>query len=106
MRCRWRFLETESQVEVQGECFAHGGLYTVCHRWKIIHFVEWRTWGGFPCRDTRQKILRVAYSTYVMVMALGFSNAATVQPIVFVERSVFYRCLLPGSFIHRLLAQG
>eukprot|EP00884_Botryococcus_braunii_P004770 jgi/Botrbrau1/14294/Bobra.0369s0008.1 len=42
-------------------------------------------------RDTRQNILRVSYASYVAVMTLGFYNAATVQPIVFVERSVFYR---------------
>jgi hypothetical protein len=43
------------------------------------------------CRDTRESIMRIAAAQYVAVMTLGFSNAATVQPIVFVERSVFYR---------------
>ena len=43
------------------------------------------------CRSSRDGVLRVAAAVYVASFLAGFTNAATVQPLVAIERPVFYR---------------
>ncbi|KAK6236047.1 hypothetical protein SCA6_011384 [Theobroma cacao] len=49
-------------------------------------------------RTRRQDILNAMGSMYATVMFLGFQNAASVQPVVAVERTVFYRERAAGMY--------
>jgi hypothetical protein len=49
-------------------------------------------------RETQQDILNVMGALYATVIFLGITNASTVQPIVAVERSVFYRERAAGMY--------
>ncbi|XVE63543.1 hypothetical protein DITRI_Ditri07aG0028400 [Diplodiscus trichospermus] len=49
-------------------------------------------------RTRRQDILNAMGSMYATVMFLGFQNAASVQPVVAVERAVFYRERAAGMY--------
>ena len=40
-------------------------------------------------------LLLGAAAVYLASVLLGFTNAATVQPVIDVERTVFYRCVFP-----------
>lgn len=42
-------------------------------------------------RASQDGVLRIAASVYLATVLLGFTNAATVQPVVSTERPVFYR---------------
>ena len=44
-------------------------------------------------------LLLGAAAVYLASVLLGFTNAATVQPVIDVERTVFYRCTLSAAFI-------
>ncbi|XVF88175.1 hypothetical protein PTKIN_Ptkin19aG0029300 [Pterospermum kingtungense] len=50
-------------------------------------------------RTRRQDILNAMGSMYATVMFLGFQNAASVQPVVAVERTVFYRERAAGMYL-------
>ena len=55
---------------------------------------------ALACRDSQEGVLRVAVCVYLAAMLFGFTNAATVQPAVATERTVFYRSgrlLLPPN---------
>lgn len=49
-------------------------------------------------RGSQQDILNVMGALYATVLFLGFNNASTVQPVVAVERSVFYREKAAGLY--------
>ena len=49
-------------------------------------------------RTRRQDILNAMGSMYATVMFLGFQNTASVQPVVAVERTVFYRERAAGMY--------
>ncbi|XWS73071.1 hypothetical protein CRYUN_Cryun02cG0094100 [Craigia yunnanensis] len=49
-------------------------------------------------RTRRQDILNAMGSMYASVLFLGFQNAASVQPVVAVERTVFYRERAAGMY--------
>lgn len=49
-------------------------------------------------RDTQQDIFNVMGALYAAVLFLGVNNASSVQPIVAVERSVFYRERAAGMY--------
>ncbi len=49
-------------------------------------------------RGTQQDIFNVMGALYATVIFLGITNASTVQPIVAVERSVFYRERAAGMY--------
>lgn len=51
-----------------------------------------------PHRATQAGALRVAAAQYLAVLFLGFSNCSTVQPVVVVERAVFYRERAAGMY--------
>ncbi|GAQ78767.1 pleiotropic drug resistance protein [Klebsormidium nitens] len=59
-------------------------------------------------RHTTGDLLNVCGGLYATVLFLGVSNASTVQPVVAVERSVFYRERAAGMYsaIPYTLAQG
>ena len=42
-------------------------------------------------------LLLGAAAVYLASVLLGFTNAATVQPVIDVERTVFYRCTLSAA---------
>ena len=42
-------------------------------------------------RNTEEDVLRIIASQYLACLILGFTNAATVQPVIAIERPVFYR---------------
>lgn len=50
------------------------------------------------CRGSQQDIFNVMGALYATVLFLGFNNASTVQPVVAVERSVFYREKAAGLY--------
>lgn len=49
-------------------------------------------------RKTQQDISNVMGALYASVLFLGVNNASTVQPIVAVERSVYYRERAAGMY--------
>ncbi|KAL2643201.1 hypothetical protein R1flu_010788 [Riccia fluitans] len=59
-------------------------------------------------RDTQQDIFNVMGALYSAVIFLGVNNASTVQPVVAVERTVFYRERAAGMYssIPYAVAQG
>lgn len=50
------------------------------------------------CRTTRQDLSNAMGSMYTAVLFLGLQNAASVQPVVNVERTVFYREQAAGMY--------
>ena len=50
------------------------------------------------CRSTQQDLLNAMGSMYAAVFFLGFQNGQTVQPVVAVERTVFYRERAAGMY--------
>ena len=42
-------------------------------------------------RATEQDVLQIIASQYLAALILGFANSATVQPVIAIERPVFYR---------------
>ncbi|KAL7187496.1 hypothetical protein ACSBR1_037555 [Camellia fascicularis] len=58
---------------------------------KLI-FVFWN------CRETQQDIFNAMGSMYAAVLFLGIQNAGSVQPIVAIERTVFYRERATGMY--------
>lgn len=51
-----------------------------------------------PFRGTQQDIFNVMGALYAAVLFLGVNNASSVQPVVAVERSVFYRERAAGMY--------
>lgn len=49
-------------------------------------------------RGTQQDIFNVMGALYAAVLFLGVNNASSVQPVVAVERSVFYRERAAGMY--------
>eukprot|EP00249_Psilotum_nudum_P025134 c29384_g1_i2 orf=661-5040(+) len=49
-------------------------------------------------RGTQEEILNVMGAMYASVLFIGINNASTVQPVVSVERTVFYREKAAGMF--------
>lgn len=50
------------------------------------------------CRDTRAAALNVMGTLYGAVLFLGVQNSSTVQPVLSVERSVYYREHAAGMY--------
>lgn len=50
------------------------------------------------CRHTQQNLFNVIGALYAAVLFLGVNNSSTVQPVVAVERSVFYRERAAGMY--------
>ncbi|GJP34732.1 hypothetical protein CLOM_g19168, partial [Closterium sp. NIES-68] len=65
-------------------------------------------WGLGQQRATQQQVLNVMGALYTAALFVGWNNAASVQPIVAVERTVFYRERAAGlySSLPYALAQG
>ncbi|KAL4195313.1 hypothetical protein AMTRI_Chr05g72720 [Amborella trichopoda] len=55
-------------------------------------------WGLGSKRDNQQDLFNAMGSMYAAVMFIGVSNASTVQPVVAVERTVFYRERATGMY--------
>lgn len=50
------------------------------------------------CRSKQQDIFNSLGSMYAAVLFIGIQNAASVQPVVAVERTVFYRERAAGMY--------
>lgn len=50
------------------------------------------------CRTRQQDVLNSMGSMYAAVLFIGFQNSASVQPVVAVERTVFYRERAAGMY--------
>ena len=50
------------------------------------------------CRKKKQDLSNAMGSMYAAVLFLGVQNAASVQPVVSVERTVFYREKAAGMY--------
>ena len=50
------------------------------------------------CSNTQQDFFNAMGSMYVAVLFLGVQNATAVQPVVAVERTVFYRERAAGMY--------
>ena len=50
------------------------------------------------CRETEQDVFNVMGALYASVLFLGVNNASSVQPVVAVERSVYYRERAAGMY--------
>lgn len=58
-----------------------------------------------PCRTSEEGVLIIAVAVYLAAVLIGFTNAATVQPVVAVERPVFYRsAAVCSTMLHMFLA--
>lgn len=55
-------------------------------------------YSGWFCRQTQQDVLNVMGALYAAVLFLGVNNASSVQPVVAVERTVFYRERAAGMY--------
>ncbi|KAL2897787.1 ABC transporter G family member 37 [Bienertia sinuspersici] len=55
-------------------------------------------WKIGESRDTQQNLLNAMGSMYTAVLFLGIQNSSGVQPVVFVERTVFYREKAAGMY--------
>ena len=53
---------------------------------------------NFPNRYKQQDLFNLLGAIYAAVFFLGASNATTVQPVVAVERTVFYRERAAGMY--------
>lgn len=51
---------------------------------QLIEYVQ-------PCRNSQQDLFNAMGSMYASVIFMGVQNSGSVQPVVSVERSVFYR---------------
>lgn len=50
------------------------------------------------CREEQQKVLNAMGSLFAAVLFIGVNNASSVQPVVDVERTVFYREKAAGMY--------
>jgi hypothetical protein len=50
------------------------------------------------CSSSRQDLLNAVGSMYTAVLFLGVQNSSSVQPVVAVERTVFYREKAAGMY--------
>lgn len=50
------------------------------------------------CRDTTQDLLTVMGALYSACLFLGVNNSSSVQPVVSIERTVFYREKAAGMY--------
>lgn len=50
------------------------------------------------CRQEQQKVLNAMGSLFSAVLFIGVNNASSVQPVVDVERTVFYREKAAGMY--------
>lgn len=50
------------------------------------------------CRNKRQDLFNAMGSMYAAVVFLGVQNASSVQPVVAIERTVFYREKAAGMY--------
>ncbi|KAK9806328.1 hypothetical protein WJX72_010375 [[Myrmecia] bisecta] len=67
--------------------------------------VFWRTGQS---RESQQEVNQIVASQFLAIIFIGFTNAATVQPVVAVERIVYYRERAAGMYapMPYSLAQG
>jgi hypothetical protein len=54
--------------------------------------------GEMNCRSTEQDVFNMMGALYASTLFLGASNALAVQPVVSVERTVFYRERAAGMY--------
>lgn len=52
----------------------------------------------FVCRHTEQDLMNIMGAIYAAIFFLGASNTASVQPVVAIERTVFYRERAAGMY--------
>lgn len=50
------------------------------------------------CREEQQMVLNAMGSLFAAVLFIGVNNASSVQPVVDVERTVFYREKAAGMY--------
>jgi ABC-2 type transporter len=50
------------------------------------------------CSGTRQDLFNAMGSMYASVLFIGVQNASSVQPVVSIERTVFYREKAAGMY--------
>ncbi|CAN6452397.1 unnamed protein product [Victoria cruziana] len=55
-------------------------------------------WGAGSKTGTQQQLLNLLGAMYTVVMFLGINNAMSVQPVVSIERTVFYRERAAGMY--------
>jgi hypothetical protein len=62
------------------------------HPYSIHHklAVNWRYY-FYSCRDSQQDLFNAMGSMYASVIFMGVQNSGSIQPVVSVERTVFYR---------------
>jgi hypothetical protein len=66
-------------------------MLAYCEKETYLYFV-------FSFSGTRQDLLYALGSMYAAVLFIGIQNGQTVQPIVDVERTVFYREKAAGMY--------
>lgn len=66
-------------------------LFLNVYGWILNCFVIWR-------RKSSTDLLIIIGSMYIAVLFVGFQNCVSVQPVVAVERTVFYRERAAGMY--------
>lgn len=56
------------------------------------------TMPSFICRGTQQDISNLLGGIYAAILFLGTTNGSAVQPVVSIERTVFYRERAAGMY--------
>ena len=64
------------------------------HSTNVFHILTWY----FVNRDSDSDLLTVIGAMYASVLFVGINNCSTVQPIVAIERTVFYRERAAGMY--------
>lgn len=54
--------------------------------------------GNGGCRESSIDLTTILGAMYAVILFAGFNNASTVQPVVAIERTVFYRERAAGMY--------
>ena len=80
--CHWTFWSTDDYCSTLR-----------CTPYSIMRLTK----AAMSCRSTEKDVLRIIASQYLATLILGFANSATIQPVIAVERPVFYREKAAGA---------
>lgn len=64
----------------------------------ILFYLKHDKYAFCLCRDSTQDLFMVMGALYSAVLFLGTNNASSVQPIISIERTVFYRERAAGMY--------
>lgn len=73
-------------------------LSLICPQYFIIIYLDLSTYSACECREKQQDLFNLMGAMYASVLFVGINNCSSVQPVVSVERTVFYRERAAGMY--------